>query len=98
LKSAAAKRELIEETGFRAERWSSLVNYYASPGFLAEQMLVYLAEDISAGIAEPEPDEQITLIHVPLSELVNQIHRGLILDGKTILSVLHYATMSSRLP
>lgn len=95
---SAAKRELIEETGFRAERWSSLVNYYASPGFLAEQMLVYLAEDIKPGIAEPEPDEQITLIHVPLSKLVKQIQQGLLLDGKTILSVLFYAARFSNVP
>src|SRR5580658_10152911 len=54
---AAAKRELIEETGFRAKRWSKLVKYYASPGFLAETMQVFLAEDIRAGIAEPEADE-----------------------------------------
>jgi len=95
---SAAKRELIEETGFRAQRWSSLVNYYASPGFLAEQMLVYLAEDIKPGIAEPEPDEQITLIHVPLSELVRQIQQGLLLDGKTILSVLFYAAKFANVP
>lgn len=85
---AAAKRELIEETGFRARRWSRLVRYYASPGFLAETMQVYLAEEISAGIAQPEPDEKIALRQVPLSEVLAMIEQGKILDGKTILSVL----------
>lgn len=88
---AAAKRELIEETGFRARKWSRLVRYYASPGFLAETMQVFLAEDIKPGIAQPEPDEKITLHHVPLSELIRQIETGAILDGKTILSVLLFA-------
>jgi ADP-ribose pyrophosphatase len=88
---AAAKRELIEETGFRAKRWSRLVRYYASPGFLAETMQVFLAEDIRAGIAQPEPDEKITLHHIPLSELMAMIEAGKILDGKTVLSVLLFA-------
>lgn len=88
---AAAKRELIEETGFRAKRWSKLVRYYASPGFLAETMQVFLAEDIRAGVAEPEADEKISLLHVPLSQLLTEIQSGKILDGKTILSVLLFA-------
>lgn len=88
---AAAKRELIEETGFRAKRWSKLVKYYASPGFLAETMQVFLAEDIRAGVAEPEADEQISLHHIPLSRLIQEIESGKILDGKTILSVLLFA-------
>ncbi len=72
---AAAKRELIEETGFRARRWSRLVRYYASPGFLAETMQIFLAEDIRPGIAQPEPDEKISLLHIPLSELLKLIER-----------------------
>jgi ADP-ribose pyrophosphatase len=87
---AAAKRELIEETGFRARRWSRLVRYYASPGFLAETMQVFLAEDIRAGIARPEADEKISLLQIPLSELLGLIQDGKILDGKTILSVLFF--------
>ena len=85
---AAAKRELREETGFRARRWSRLVNYFASPGFLAEQMQVFLAEDLRPGVARPEPDEKITLLRLPLVEVLQQIRAGTIEDGKTILSVL----------
>jgi ADP-ribose pyrophosphatase len=89
---AAAKRELIEETGFRAGRWSRLVRYYASPGFLAEHMQIFLAEDITAGEAQPEPDEKIALAHVPLTELLQQIEEGQIQDGKTIIGVLSFAS------
>ncbi|SNS38284.1 ADP-ribose pyrophosphatase [Granulicella rosea] len=88
---AAAKRELIEETGFRARRWSKLVRYFASPGFLSETMQVFLAEDIRAGVAQPEEDEKIDLLHIPLSELIGMIESGKVLDGKTILSVMLYA-------
>lgn len=90
---AAAKRELIEETGFRAKKWTKLVRYYASPGFLGEWMQVFLAEGLSLGDAQPEDDERIQLFLVPLSELVRLIESGKILDGKTILSVLMYARM-----
>jgi ADP-ribose pyrophosphatase len=94
---AAAKRELIEETGFRARRWSKLVQYYASPGFLAEYFNVFLAEDIREGIAQPEEDEKIELNFIPLSELLIMIHAGKILDGKTILSVLLFASRRAKL-
>ena len=87
----AAKRELIEETGFRAKKWSRLVRYYASPGFLAEHMQVFLAEDIREGKAEPEADEKIELLHIPLSEMLTRIEAGEIEDAKTILSILLYS-------
>ena len=85
-----AKRELLEETGYKARHWSRLVRYFASPGFLGEWMQVFLAEGLTAGDAEPEDDEQIELFAVPLSELVRQIEAGRILDGKTIAATLLY--------
>ncbi|ADW69674.1 NUDIX hydrolase [Granulicella tundricola] len=89
---AAAKRELIEETGFRAKRWSRLVRYYASPGFLAEHMQVFLAEEIREGLAQPEEDEKIDLLHIPLAELLSMIRDGKIEDAKTMLAVLLYTS------
>ena len=89
---AAAKRELIEETGFRAKRWSRLVRYYASPGFVAETMQVFLAEDIRPGLAQPEEDEKISLHQIPLSQVLHWIETGKIIDGKTIISVLLFAS------
>jgi len=53
---AAAKREMIEETGYRARSWKKLVRYYASPGFLGEWMEIYLATDLTDGEAQPEDD------------------------------------------
>ncbi len=88
---AAAKRELVEETGFRAGKWSRLVQYYASPGFLSEYFHVYLAENLRPGEAQPEEDERIELVRLSLSELLAQIEAGKIHDGKTLLSVLLFA-------
>jgi len=87
----AAKRELIEETGYRAKRWSKLVSYYASPGFLTEAMNILLAEDLKVGLATPEEDEKIEIHMTPLSEVLRLIHAGKIEDGKTLIGVLLYA-------
>jgi ADP-ribose pyrophosphatase len=87
---AGAKRELLEETGYKAKHWSKLVRYYASPGFLGEWMQVFLAEGLTPGDAQPEEDELIELFAVPLSELLREIEAGRILDGKTIAAALLY--------
>lgn len=84
----AAKRELHEETGFTARRWKRILRYYASPGFVAETMAVYVARDLQAGTAQPEEDEEIEVKFFPLSQAVRQVMTGRILDGKTIAGVL----------
>lgn len=84
----AAKRELIEETGYRADRWRRIFKFYASPGFVAETMSVYLATGLRPGEAEPEDDEVIHKRMVPLPAVVKMILKGTIRDAKTISSVL----------
>jgi ADP-ribose pyrophosphatase len=88
---AAAKRELIEETGYRAKKWTPLVRYFASPGFLCEWMQVFLAEGLTLGNAQPEDDERIDLYLISLSEVLRLIDAGAILDGKTLIAVQYYA-------
>jgi ADP-ribose pyrophosphatase len=86
-----AQRELMEETGYHAKKWKPLIEYYASPGFLGESMMVYVAEGLAAGDAHPEDDEQIDFRLVKLSELLRLIDKGAIVDGKTLTAVLLYA-------
>jgi ADP-ribose pyrophosphatase len=93
---AGAKRELIEETGYRAKKWSPLVEYYPSPGFLGETMKVFLAEGLRAGKAHPEEDEEIELRLIRLSDVLKMIEKGAILDGKTLSSVLVYARIRDK--
>jgi ADP-ribose pyrophosphatase len=88
---AGAKRELEEETGYRARKWKPLVEYYGSPGFLGESMKVFLAEGLVAGDAHPEDDEDIEFRLIKLSDVVKMIENGGIKDGKTLCSVLLYA-------
>jgi ADP-ribose pyrophosphatase len=90
---AAAKRELIEETGYRAKRWTLLTKYFASPGFLGEWMQIYLAREIREGAAQPEDDEQIEVRRIPLSEALALATGNKIHDGKTLIALMLYDTL-----
>ena len=90
---AAAKRELLEETGFKAKRWRKMIRYFASPGFLGEFMQVFVAEGLTLGDAQPEYDEQIEIEMMPLSRLLKMMDEGKIHDGKTLISVMLYARL-----
>lgn len=84
----AAKRELLEETGYTAAKWRRILKFYASPGFVAETMAVFLATGLRAGEAQPEEDEIIYKRMVPLPAAVRMVLNGTIRDAKTISSVL----------
>lgn len=85
-----AKRELIEETGYHARRWTKLLRFYASPGFLGEWMQIYLAEELSLGETRPDEDEYIQCEWVPLSHALRLVESNKIIDGKTMIALLHY--------
>jgi ADP-ribose pyrophosphatase len=84
----AAKRELLEETGYTASRWRCILRFYASPGFLAETMNVYFARGLRPGQAQPEADEVIQVRMMPLSIAVRMVMNGTIRDAKTICGIL----------
>ena len=85
---AGAKRELLEETGFKAARWKRLFTYFASPGFLSEIMTTYLATNLTPGPADPESDELIKTRFFPLPSLLAMVEAGRMRDGKTLSAVL----------
>jgi ADP-ribose pyrophosphatase len=87
---AAAKREMIEETGYRAKRWTMLLKYFASPGFLGEWMQIYLARDIRQGEAHLEMDENLEVFRMPLSQAMKMVAEGKIHDGKTLIGLSLY--------
>ncbi len=90
----AARRELLEETGYTAAHWRRILKFYASPGFVAETMSVFLATGLRTGEAQPEEDEVIYKRMVPLPAAVRMVIRGTIRDAKTIASVLWLDHMS----
>ena len=90
---AAAKRELMEETGYTASHWRLALKYYASPGFIDETMAIYLARGLRRGVARPEEDEVIRKRFFAVSDIVQRIARAKIQDGKTIAGVLWLAAL-----
>lgn len=94
---AAARRELLEETGYTAREWKEALFFYSSPGFLDETMAIYLASRLVPGTAQPEEDELIQKRLFPLPVAVRMVMNGRIRDGKTIAGVLWLqATQSAR--
>ena len=87
----AAKRELLEETGYTALQWKRILHFYVSPGFLDETMTIYLARGLHAGKAQPEPDENIATEFFALSEAKRMALNGRIRDAKTICGILWLA-------
>ncbi|HUG81924.1 MAG TPA: NUDIX hydrolase [Bryobacterales bacterium] len=83
-----AKRELAEETGYRARHWRKLLEFHPAPGFCDERMTAYLAQDLTAGKAKPEPYEVIRPRWFAWDEVLEMIRRGRIHDAKTIATVL----------
>ncbi len=80
----AAKRELREETGFTADRWTDLGWICTSPGFLTERLYLYLAQDLHPGEQQLDPGEFLHCETMPLEELGRRIAEGLVEDGKTL--------------
>ena len=87
-RDVCARRELLEETGWRAGRLRRLGRFYAAPGFLSEEMTVFLATGLRPGTAHPEPDELVTPVVLTLRQALAKIRSGAIRDAKTIIGLL----------
>jgi ADP-ribose pyrophosphatase len=80
----AARRELIEETGYRARKWERLGSFFVSPGYVQERMHIYLATGLIEGDATPMDDEDIETRWFTAREVERMIHAGTLDDAKTI--------------
>lgn len=87
-RAACAKRELEEETGWRAHRLRRIGQFYAAPGVISEQLTVFLAQDLTPVPPRPEPDELVTPVVLTLQQALAKIRSGAICDAKTIIGVL----------
>jgi ADP-ribose pyrophosphatase len=84
----AAKRELAEETGYRARTWRRIAGFWVSPGYVQERMTLFLATGLTQGEATPMDDERIETRWFADSELAQMISKGKIEDGKTMIAFL----------
>lgn len=88
-RAATARRELIEEVGYRAHQIDHLCDYYASPGFTDELLSVFLATELEQVEANPVGIEEETaqVVRMPFAEALDLIAEGSICDGKTIIAL-----------
>jgi ADP-ribose pyrophosphatase len=90
-----ARRELIEETGYRAAQFQELLSYYPSPGVLSERMWIFMASGLTPGQHAREANEEIENLVLSWDEAVAMVDRGEIHDGKTIIALLTYRRRTS---
>jgi ADP-ribose pyrophosphatase len=86
-----ARRELAEETGFEAARIDYLTRIFTTPGFTNEVIHLFVATGLSAGDANRDPDEFITVQVVPFSDALDMVRTGRIVDCKTVAALLYTA-------
>ena len=89
----SAKRELLEETGLKASRWTELQRLHLSNSVCDEAGIIYLARGLEQHEAEPEDTEQLIVNKVPFEEVYRMVCAGEITDSITIMAVLKVRTL-----
>ncbi len=84
----AAKRELREETGLEAAEWTHLNDLLTTVGFCDECIGIYMATGLTAGDCDPDEDEFLNVVKMPLAEAVDMVMRNEIRDSKTVCALL----------
>ena len=92
----AALRELREETGYTTDTLIDIGPLATSPALLTEIIYCYLAEDMVEGETDPDPDEFLEMVKIPLEDMVDMILRGEIEDAKTQSAVLKVWAMKKK--
>ncbi len=82
-----AKRELLEETGISAGNWTKLLDFHTSNSVTDEAGMVFLAQELSFGAANPEDTEDITVKKVKFSEALEMVLNGQITDALSIMAL-----------
>jgi ADP-ribose pyrophosphatase len=87
---SCAKRELEEETGFRAKNLKKITSFYPSPGIMTEKMHLFLATDLIQKAPKPDMDEKIKIVKIKLDKALKMIYKKKIKDAKTIAGILMF--------
>lgn len=88
----AAKRELKEETGLRAKTWTEVMRLHPSNSITDELGIVYLAEDLIEGAADPEETEDLEVLKLPLDAAIAMVNAGEITDAISVAGLLRMAS------
>ncbi len=87
-----ARRELEEETGYKAETLVPLTRIYTTPGFTDEVIHLFAATGLTDGISSLDEDEFVEVVHLPFSEAVDKVRQGEIVDCKSVATILYAAS------
>ncbi len=87
---ATAKREIVEETGLRAKRWTKIAEFYTAPGFCTELMHVYVAQGLAPASADGDADEILKPVRLSIGAALKMIRAKKIRDAKSIAGLLIY--------
>lgn len=96
----SAQRELLEETGLKAEHWTQIAHIHLSNSVCDEDGLIFLARGLQQHEAEPEDTEQLIIKKVPFSEAYRMVCDGEITDSVSVAAILRVQLllMENRLP
>lgn len=83
-----AKRELLEETGIQAQKWTELLKIHTSNSVTDEYGYAFVAQQLSFGAAEPEETEDLTLKKLPFEEAFEMVMQGKITDSLSIAALM----------
>ena len=92
----AAKRELEEETGYCAEKWTDLGFVYTSPGYSDEKLYLYKAENIHFTQCHPDEGEILQPLEIKIDDATKMINNGEINDAKTLCAFMRGLNGSER--
>ncbi len=85
-----ARREVIEETGYKANTMEPLVDFYTTPGFCTEKMHVFVGRDLEHVGQNLDDTEEIEVHIFAWDKVKEMLRKGAISDGKTMLTLLYY--------
>ena len=91
----SAKRELREETGIEAQRWTEILRMDLSNSASDEHAIIYLAQDLSFHAPQPDHDEELAQRKLPFAELYGMVMRGEVLDSLTVAAVMKVRLLMS---
>lgn len=91
-----AKRELLEETGITAQRWTKILDIDLSNSVTDETGVAFVAQNLAFGVSEPEETEQLQIRKVPFVEAIEMVMRGEITDSLSIATLLKAKIMLDR--
>ncbi len=92
----SAQRELLEETGITAKKWTPILDFYISNSVTDERALAFIARDLTFGEARPEETEELQIKKLPFGEVYEMVMRGEITDSLSMISVMKIKQMMDR--